>query len=104
MTAGPENDHTYKNATGTYMYLETSVRTDKLSPAHLETAMYVSSADKCKLTFWYSMYGKEVGGMNVYLKNEQGHRLSIWSLSGNQGPDWKQVGVNAEFVKVAGIV
>lgn len=88
---GPQNDHTLQNANGTYMYIETSRRGQEKDPAQLETAMYVSSADKCRLTFWYSMYGKDVGNMNVYMKNERGQLLQLWSLSGARGQDWQQV-------------
>lgn len=88
---GPPSDHTYKNASGTYLYLETSRTVDKDVPVHLESAMYVSSTDKCKLTFWYSMYGQRVGSLNVLLKNEKGELLKLWSRSGNQGEKWQQV-------------
>ena len=88
---GPLADHTLGTANGTYMYIETSRSGSDQDPAQLETAMYVSSADKCKLTFWYSMYGRDVGNMNVYLKTERGKLLKLWGMSGNQGQDWKQV-------------
>ncbi|XP_067933315.1 MAM and LDL-receptor class A domain-containing protein 1-like [Watersipora subatra] len=91
---GPPSDHTYKNASGTYLYLETSRTVDKDVPVHLESAMYVSSTDKCKLTFWYSMYGQRVGSLNVLLKNEKGELLKLWSRSGNQGEKWQQATVN----------
>lgn len=90
---GPTNDHTYSNSTGTYYYMEASNRKKAGAVAHLESAMYVSSAQKCKLTFWYSMYGQEIGGMNAYVKTEEGEMKKVWSISGDQGQQWQQVGV-----------
>lgn len=53
--------------------------------------MYVASAGKCKLNFWYNMYGDQMGDLNVYLKNEDGKLLRLFHQSGDQGEDWKQV-------------
>lgn len=92
LLAGPDVDHTLQTANGTYLYIETSRSGTEKDPAQLETAMYVASSSKCKLTFWYNMYGDDsVGNMNVYLKNERGQLLRLWGLSGNQGSGWKQV-------------
>ena len=59
--------------------------------AHLETALYVSSASKCKMSLWYNMNGREMGDLNVYLKTERGEMKKLWSRSGEQGKEWKQV-------------
>lgn len=90
---GPLNDHTYANTTGTYYYVEASqgIAAIEGDVAHLESAVYVNSAHKCKLTFWYSMYGANIGDMNVYLKTEENQLKRLLSVSGDQGQQWKQV-------------
>ena len=83
------------------MYIETSTSDSKQSPAHLESAMYVSSAGKCKLTFWYSMYGQRIGDLTVYIKDDKGVMKNLWNRTGNQGSDWLQVSLCSSYAKWA---
>lgn len=90
---GPLTDHTFEgvSSNGTYYYVEASRRGNAGDIAHLESAMYVSSADKCTLTFWYSLYGERIGGINVYLKTEEDVLMRLFNESGNHGQQWQQV-------------
>ncbi|KTF87949.1 hypothetical protein cypCar_00037127 [Cyprinus carpio] len=47
-------------------------------------------------SFYYHMYGKHIGTLNVYLrqKSQTGQDTSVWTLSGNQGDRWRQARVN----------
>lgn len=99
LAIGPMSDHTFGNASGTYYYVEASTTISQLGDkAHLETDMYISSASKCKLTFWYNMYGDKMGDLNVYMKTEIGQLQKLWSQSGNQGQSWKYVSINFDIV------
>jgi PKD repeat protein len=80
---GPNGDHT--TGTGNYLYTEAS------TPAGAgDTAILMSSCIALTqltapvLTFWYHMYGEDIGTLFVEVENEQGDVLTVWSLSGEQ--------------------
>ncbi|KAI8780792.1 MAM and LDL-receptor class A domain-containing protein 2, partial [Biomphalaria glabrata] len=88
---GPPADHTTNSGQGYYMYTESSNQRlgDK---AWLITDIIPATRASC-LTFWYYMYGSDVGTLRVYLSqsNNVSSALSIWQLTGNQGAEWKPV-------------
>ncbi|XP_038154573.1 MAM domain-containing glycosylphosphatidylinositol anchor protein 2-like isoform X2 [Cyprinodon tularosa] len=101
-TSGPSADHTGSKQ-GFYMFLETSrprVEGDKarltsptfnVNPASVSSSSASSGAAYC-LTFYYHMYGKHQGALNVFLR-QKGPVLTdtlVWSLTGNQGNQWRQ--------------
>jgi len=73
------------------LYIESSRRGNKYDKAHLESAMYVSSSGRCEMSFWYSMFGDDVGSLTAYLKKEDGSRQALFERTGNQGKEWQQV-------------
>ncbi|XP_055361569.1 MAM domain-containing glycosylphosphatidylinositol anchor protein 2 isoform X2 [Betta splendens] len=99
---GPSSDHTGSKQ-GFYMYIETSrprLEGDKarlLSPT-FNTNSKVSSNPHSPtycLAFYYHMYGKHIGALNVLLrqKGQTVTEVSVWSLTGNQGSRWMQAKV-----------
>lgn len=68
---------------GYYVYVEAS------SGSNFDLATFVSPTIKqassiCKMTFWYHMYGTNIGELNVYVV--QGYRMTnVWNLRGAQG-------------------
>ena len=42
------------------------------------------------------MYGSSMGEMNVYIKPVTGSLRKVWSLSGDQGNDWKMAQVTLD--------
>ena len=42
------------------------------------------------LQFYYNMYGKRMGSLNVYKREGIQNDDMIWTLSGNQGKDWHE--------------
>uniref|UniRef100_A0A1A8RUY0 MAM domain containing 1 n=2 Tax=Nothobranchius rachovii TaxID=451742 RepID=A0A1A8RUY0_9TELE len=104
---GPSADRTGSKQ-GFYMYIEASrmrVEGDKarlLSPTfNINSKSFSSSSpDGNKpsycFTFYYHMYGKHIGALNIFLR-QKGQILTdslVWSLSGNQGNHWRQARVN----------
>uniref|UniRef100_A0A8C5HTV1 MAM domain-containing glycosylphosphatidylinositol anchor protein 2-like n=1 Tax=Gouania willdenowi TaxID=441366 RepID=A0A8C5HTV1_GOUWI len=88
---------------GFYMYIETSrPRQDGdkarlLSPTfNMNSKSSSSPGPAYCLSFFYHMYGKHIGSLNVLLrqKGTTANDASIWSLSGNQGDRWRQAKVN----------
>ncbi|XP_028832580.1 MAM domain-containing glycosylphosphatidylinositol anchor protein 2 [Denticeps clupeoides] len=102
---GPSSDFAGSKQ-GFYMYIETSrprVEGDKaqlLSPsfnvAPKNPYGTVTANPTYCFSFYYHMYGKHIGMLNIYLrqKGQTGPDSSIWTLKGNQGDRWKQAKVN----------
>ncbi|XP_029622701.1 MAM domain-containing glycosylphosphatidylinositol anchor protein 1 [Salmo trutta] len=101
---GPEMDRS-GNKEGYYMYIEASrprVAGDNarlLSPLYNVTAARGpkgSSRHPYCVSFFYHMKGKHIGSLNVWLRVKSiasvGDR--VWTLDGNQGPDWIQANIN----------
>ncbi|CAC5426136.1 unnamed protein product [Mytilus coruscus] len=85
---GPGVDHTSGSSHGHYIYLEaTAVQKGATSKL---TSNTINTVDGVCLTFWYHMYGKSMGTLNVY--TESGNITTrYWSQSGNQGNSWNFV-------------
>ncbi|KAK7473655.1 hypothetical protein BaRGS_00035133, partial [Batillaria attramentaria] len=84
---GPSTDHTTGTAAGYYMYMEADNHTPN-QKARLMSPAYPGSGTKC-LEFWYNMYGRDMGILNVYIKNGNALGGARLSLKGNQGQGWQ---------------
>lgn len=62
-------------------------RADYVSP------LFRQAGKTCKFTFWYHMYGQNIGYLRVYLRRN-GRDTNLLSLLGNKGNSWKQGSVN----------
>lgn len=73
------------------MYIETSAPRRRGQAARLWTPSFTAANGQC-LTFWYNMYGRSVGTLNIYAAQNGTQILGqpIFSLSGNQGNKWQQ--------------
>lgn len=73
------------NSLGYYVYVEASLGKN-FNLASLDGPVLQQAAATCYLTFWYHMYGSNIGELVVYIKS--GLILTpLWKLSGNQGKD-----------------
>eukprot|EP00057_Strongylocentrotus_purpuratus_P018295 XP_011672769.1 PREDICTED: MAM and LDL-receptor class A domain-containing protein 1-like [Strongylocentrotus purpuratus] len=88
---GPDYDHTTMTSEGWYMYMEAS------SPnmAGMETRLLSPVIDlttRLCLHFWYHMFGREVGTLNVLTRRESAGPSDIgsvlWTRSGQVGDQW----------------
>lgn len=86
---GPSGDHT--SGSGHYLFVETS-GVDEGEKAKLISRTFPTTGGRC-LTFWYHMYGSGMGELNVYIKPVTGSLRNVWSLSGDQGNEWKMAQV-----------
>ncbi|XP_067894990.1 MAM domain-containing glycosylphosphatidylinositol anchor protein 2 isoform X3 [Heterodontus francisci] len=102
---GPSADRSGSKQ-GFYMYIETSrPRTEGekarlLSPifSTLPKNPYGSTNNAYCVSFYYNMYGKHIGTLNVFLrfKGFKGSAITehlIWSMSGNQGEQWMHANI-----------
>ncbi|XP_041460946.1 MAM and LDL-receptor class A domain-containing protein 1-like [Lytechinus variegatus] len=95
---GPSNDHTLGTSQGHYAYIETSSSGNKYN-AILQSIDFTPRIEGC-FSFWYHMYGKEMGTLNVHLLEVQtGKRSVIWTKSGEQGNFW----ISAEIELSVGV-
>ncbi|XP_056282111.1 MAM domain-containing glycosylphosphatidylinositol anchor protein 2 [Pseudoliparis swirei] len=99
---GPSADH-HGSKQGFYMYIETSrprLEGDKarlLSPTfNMNPKTSSSSSVTYCFSFYYHMYGKHVGALNVFLRQRAPAvtDTSVWSRTGNQRDRWRQATVN----------
>ncbi|MCF8368918.1 MAG: S8 family serine peptidase [Bacteroidales bacterium] len=92
-STGPAGDHT--STLGNYLYTEASVCYNNLglisSPCFDFTSLTLPS-----LSFWYNMYGANMGTLAVQVSTDGGISWSseLWSASGNQGNLWLEAQVN----------
>ena len=91
---GPDTDHTLGTATGKYAYLEASAcfvkRAELLSPC-----VALGGATSPHLTFWYHMYGADMGELHVDILSQGAWTNDVMTpLSGDHGNVWLQEDVD----------
>lgn len=106
---GPSADH-HGDKSGHYLYIETSRPRVPGDKARLLTPTFNSAPTNpapnapapaslayC-FSFYYHMYGKHIGSLNVLLrqKSPSPSDSQVWSLSGNQGDRWRQARINIQ--------
>ncbi|RNA26976.1 MAM and LDL-receptor class A domain-containing 2-like [Brachionus plicatilis] len=99
VSTGPSFDHTYLTPVGHYMYIETSSPQKQGEKARLISPKVTKTPNGVCLKFWYHAYGATIGTLNVYTrKRDQLSSQPIWSISNNQGNQWRTTSVTiSEF-------
>ncbi|RLD49945.1 MAG: hypothetical protein DRI94_09990, partial [Bacteroidetes bacterium] len=92
-STGPTADHT--SGSGNYLYTEASGPCSGTGFITSPTFDLTSLSD-ATLTFWYSMYGSDMGTLSVQVSTNGGTSWSgdVWTLSGDQGTAWLQATVD----------
>lgn len=72
---------------GGYVYTEAS---EPQMLGHRAMLMGPRMCGRMCLQFYYNMYGKRMGSLNVYKREGMQNDDMIWTLSGNQGKDWHE--------------
>lgn len=86
-TTGPDNDHT--TGSGFFAFTESSnpnnpnMQTDLLSPW-----IDISGLSAPAASFWYHMFGTDMGTLHVDITDGSSWTNDIWTLSGEQGDEW----------------
>ncbi len=91
-STGPSGDHT--SGTGVYLYTETNSGVIGDSTILVTPCMDIRSLTAPKLKFWYHMYGSAMGTLAVDIFYGNGYIQNIWTLSGDQGDEWKMAVVD----------
>ena len=72
------------------MYIDASYPNTQGHKARLVSQdLQITSSPKC-LKFWFHLYGRSIGRLNVYIKTGPGNKSEslIWTLGGNFGDQW----------------
>ena len=72
---------------GYYIFIETSLPRRPGDKARLLSQTFNGTNTKSCFTFWYHMYGSDIGALNLYEQVGSKETL-IWRLSGNKGNNW----------------
>ena len=88
---GPSSDFTTGINTGKYLYLESSGSCE-FNEAHLiSPCLSLSNSTSPLLSFYYHMYGADMGTLNVDIFDGiEWHNSIMPELSGNQGNSWRE--------------
>ncbi|XP_071486325.1 MAM and LDL-receptor class A domain-containing protein 1-like [Diadema antillarum] len=91
---GPSVDVTYGSAYGHYMYIETSRPNTPGAKARLiGPHVSMETASTTCWTFFFHMYGQDVGTLSVLSNNADATRTTLASYSGNKGNQWYSTSV-----------
>ncbi|XP_012251030.2 ALK tyrosine kinase receptor isoform X2 [Athalia rosae] len=110
---GPSYDHTYRNASGSYMYVNMSGKTEygygavMASPVYNPTPPYSSNETNpyyksCQARFFYHQYGPHSSGLGLYLVRiiqQQNVSEKLWWKFGDQSDVWYNQAVVLPEVK-----
>ncbi|CAF3880634.1 unnamed protein product, partial [Rotaria sp. Silwood1] len=94
-----ECPHTLGTAQGYFMFIETSFPQKPGNKGRLISVVEQPQHGRC-LQFWYHMYGRNIGQLNVYMStNTSGndtHPL-VWSRGANVGNVWRKAQISTEY-------
>ena len=92
---GPTTDHDPGTSTGNYLYLEASSGCEGQQADLLSPCIDLSSAGNPVLTFWYHMFGTNVGELHLDIFDGGSWTEDITpAISGDQGNLWIERSVN----------
>ncbi|XP_053198796.1 LOW QUALITY PROTEIN: MAM and LDL-receptor class A domain-containing protein 1 [Scomber japonicus] len=85
---GPSTDHTLRDPSGHYLYLETSFPQAAGQYARISGPLLSRTSSECKMRFYYHMSGDGIGTLSVFRMSE-GHLHLLLNLTGDQGNYWQ---------------
>uniref|UniRef100_A0A3Q3W1Y0 MAM domain-containing protein n=1 Tax=Mola mola TaxID=94237 RepID=A0A3Q3W1Y0_MOLML len=85
---GPSSDHTMRDPSGHYLYLESSFPQAAGDTACILGPLLSRRSSQCKMRFYFHMSRDGIGTLNVFRKS-QGHRHLLLNLTGDQGNYWQ---------------
>ncbi|XP_041467508.1 MAM and LDL-receptor class A domain-containing protein 1-like [Lytechinus variegatus] len=93
---GPQVDHTYGTGEGFYIYFENSfVTSSNLGQSAILNSEHFSPVDSACLSFWYYMYGDDVGDLEAWMDYTSGQsRKHLWSKEGEEYFAWRNVKID----------
>uniref|UniRef100_A0A8C6WYH0 MAM and LDL receptor class A domain containing 1 n=1 Tax=Neogobius melanostomus TaxID=47308 RepID=A0A8C6WYH0_9GOBI len=86
--SGPSSDHTLRDTSGHYLYLEGSFPQAAGDVAQLEGPLFSHRSKLCKMRFYVHMSGEDIGALTVSIVSE-GQTFLQMNLTGDQGNYWQ---------------
>ncbi|KAG8009528.1 MAM and LDL-receptor class A domain-containing protein 1, partial [Nibea albiflora] len=86
--AGPSSDHTLRDPSGHYLYLESSFPQAAGDAAHISGPVLSRRSSQCKMRFYLHMSGDGIGTLSVF-KKSQGRLHRLLNVTGDQGNYWQ---------------
>ena len=83
---GPSLDHTLGTSAGFYLYMETSACciNEAGDEVFFESGTYDTNGASLELSFYYHMYGADIGTLNVDVYANGVWNEAVWTISGQQ--------------------
>ncbi|ELV13137.1 Apical endosomal glycoprotein [Tupaia chinensis] len=85
---GPAHDHT--TGQGHFMLLDPTDPPARGRSAHLLTEPQVPSAPEECLSFWFHLYGPQIGTLHLTMRREGEEDTLLWSRTGTHGNRWHE--------------
>ncbi|XP_031706231.1 MAM and LDL-receptor class A domain-containing protein 1 isoform X1 [Anarrhichthys ocellatus] len=85
---GPSNDHTLRDPSGHYLYLESSFPQAIGDAARISGPLLSRRSSQCKMRFYFHMSGDGIGTLSVFSRSE-GRLHLLMNLTGDQGNYWQ---------------
>ncbi|KAM4605935.1 MAM and LDL-receptor class A domain-containing protein 1 [Polymixia lowei] len=85
---GPSTDHTLRDPSGHYLYLESSFPQAAGDAARISGPLLSHRSKQCKMQFYLHMSGDGIGVLNVFQKSK-GKLHLLLNLTGDQGNYWQ---------------
>ncbi|CAB1349505.1 unnamed protein product, partial [Coregonus sp. 'balchen'] len=87
---GPSTDHTLRDPSGHYLYVESSFPQATGDAARISGPLLSRRSKQCKIRFYLHMSGDGLGTLNVFqVTSSSGHQLLL-NLTGDQGNYWQR--------------
>ncbi|XP_053571676.1 MAM and LDL-receptor class A domain-containing protein 1 [Bombina bombina] len=88
--SGPVTDHTLKNPSGYYIFIESSFPRLPMQVAKISGPMISKWSKNCKLMFYFHMFGETIGSLTVY-QVTRSNEIVLLNLTGDQGNYWQRM-------------
>lgn len=88
VSTGPSNDHTLRDPSGHYLYLEGSFPQAAGDTARISGPVLSRRSSQCKMRFYFHMSGDGIGTLSV-LRSSHGVLHPLLNLTGDQGNYWQ---------------
>jgi len=83
---GPSSD---KNGNGNYLQTDPSLTCLSNTTALLNSeCLDITNDNGCSISFYYHMFGNQVGSLHLEFSSDQLNWQSVWNLEGDQGDLW----------------
>ncbi|XP_041670221.1 MAM and LDL-receptor class A domain-containing protein 1 [Cheilinus undulatus] len=86
---GPSSDHTLRDPSGHYLYLESSFPQAAGDTARISGPLLSYRSKECKMHFYLHMSGDGIGTLGVFSRSE-GRLHLLLNLTGDQGNYWQR--------------